>query len=221
MGNPMSILTLFDIDKSYKDSAGKIHRVLSKFSLEIAPGEIVWLRGESGSGKSTVLNIAGLLSSPDSGKRSVDGVDVTSPGPRIAAEMRKTKIGMVFQQGNLLPDLTAVENIMVASADGKTEEILEDRLAEFGLNSIAHYKAKQLSGGQQQRVAFCRALINDPVLVLADEPNSGLDEKNTASITDALESASRRGCAVLLASHYSAFETISTRNIEMECGYRG
>ncbi|WP_394941204.1 ABC transporter ATP-binding protein [Psychromicrobium sp. YIM B11713] len=217
----MSILSLKEISKRYKDETRRSERVLSHFNLEVERGEIVWLRGSSGSGKSTVLNIAGLLSTPDGGSRKIDGVDVTTPSQSLAAQTRRTKIGMVFQHSNLLPELTAVENIMVASVSVLTESEVIDRLAEFDLTSIARHKAKQLSGGQQQRVAFCRALVNEPLLLLADEPNSGLDDNNTNNVREALVAAAARGCAVLLASHSDAFEQIVSRTLDMERGRIG
>ncbi len=195
--------------------------MLSHFDLDIGRGEVVWLRGQSGSGKSTVLNIAGLLSTQDSGTRHIDGQDLTAPTQGLAAETRRTKIGMVFQHSNLLPELTAIENVQIASIVKRTEKDVMERLSELGLAGVAQQQAKQLSGGQQQRVAFCRALVNDPVILLADEPNSGLDEKNTTSIRNALSAAADRGCAVLLASHTSAFETIVSRTLDMEDGRIG
>ncbi len=178
-----SVLRLEEIAKSFADERGNRQLVLPGISLSVEAGEIVWLRGESGSGKSTILNISGLLSTPDAGKVWINGDDRTNASPRTASLVRSSQIGMVFQSSNLLPELTAL---------------------------------KRLSGGQQQRVAFCRALINQPSLLLADEPSSGLDATNTEAVLDAMRTGAAGGCGVLVASHDEVFQRVAHRQLPMK-----
>jgi ABC-type lipoprotein export system ATPase subunit len=210
-----SVLRLDNIAKSFTDERGKRHQVLSGVSLMVEAGEIVWLRGESGSGKSTILNIAGLLSTPDSGKVWIKGRERTHASSRTASLVRSGDVGMVFQSSNLLPELTALENVLLASNRPITRAEIAEQLERFGLVSVADRKAKKLSGGQQQRVAFCRALINHPSVLLADEPSSGLDPANTEAILDAMRAGAASGCGVLVASHDSVFRHVAHRELPM------
>ena len=210
-----SVLRLENIHKSFADEGGRRHQVLAGVDLHVMQGEIVWLRGESGSGKSTILNISGLLSTPDAGRVWIKGHDRTMASHSAAATVRSKEIGMVFQSSNLLPELTALENIVLASSRQLSREAVMQRLERFGLAAVADRKAKRLSGGQQQRVAFCRALINQPSVLLADEPSSGLDASNTEAILEAMRSGAESGCGVLVASHDEVFKHIAHRQLPM------
>lgn len=212
-------LRLESVTKKYPDDDGRKRSVVHDVSFEIFPGEIVWLRGQSGSGKSTILNMSALLSTPNSGKIWINDTLVTPIKPKDAAALRATEIGMVFQSSNLLPELTATENVLLASRKNLEKREILNRLDEFGLGTVVDRKAKKLSGGQQQRVAFCRALINRPSLLLADEPNSGLDDVNSDAIVQAMNRAALEGCAVLVASHDTLFAQVATRTITMAGGF--
>ena len=212
-------LRLESVTKKYRDDDGRKRSVVHNVSLDVNSGEIVWLRGQSGSGKSTILNMAGLLSTPDSGQIWINDRLVTPIKSKAAAAMRGTEIGMVFQSSNLLPELTAAENVLLACRKDLEEREILNRLAQFGLAEVAGRKAKKLSGGQQQRVAFCRALINGPSLLLADEPSSGLDGVNTEAVVQAMHRAVKGGCAVLVASHDPIFGEVASRIITMSGGF--
>ena len=211
-----SVLRLEEIAKSFADERGNRQLVLPGISLSVEAGEIVWLRGESGSGKSTILNISGLLSTPDAGKVWINGDDRTNASPRTASLVRSSQIGMVFQSSNLLPELTALENVLLASSRPMTRATITAQLDRFGLAAVADRQAKRLSGGQQQRVAFCRALINQPSLLLADEPSSGLDATNTEAVLDAMRTGAAGGCGVLVASHDEVFQRVAHRQLPMK-----
>jgi len=210
-----TVLKLENVSKSFRDDHRGRHTVLSGVSLRVDAGEIVWLRGDSGSGKSTVLNIAGLLSTPDAGSVWVDGRDFSRAAPKVAARTRASRIGMVFQSSNLLPELTALENVLLASRGRPSRDQLLQELDRFGLTAVADRKAKKLSGGQQQRVAFCRAVFNRPSVLLADEPTSGLDPTNTELVLKALRTSAANGCGVLVASHDQIFEQVAHRELPM------
>ncbi|MGO4858572.1 ABC transporter ATP-binding protein [Arthrobacter sp. 2MCAF14] len=211
-----SVLRLEEIAKSFTGERGTRQLVLSGISLNVEAGEIVWLRGESGSGKSTILNISGLLSTPDAGKVWINGDDRTNASSRTASLVRSSQIGMVFQSSNLMPELTALENVLLASSQPMTRATITAQLDRFGLAAVADRQAKRLSGGQQQRVAFCRALINQPSLLLADEPSSGLDATNTEAILDAMRTGANSGCGVLVASHDQVFQQVAHRQLPMK-----
>lgn len=211
-----SVLRLENIAKSFADERGNRQIVLPGISLNVEAGEIVWLRGESGSGKSTILNISGLLSTPDAGKVWINGDDRTNASSRTASLIRANEIGMVFQSSNLLPELTALENVLLASRQPMTRATVTEQLECFGLGAVADRQAKRLSGGQQQRVAFCRALINEPLLLLADEPSSGLDAPNTEAILEAMRTGANSRCGVLVASHDQVFQQVAHRQLPMK-----
>lgn len=208
------VLELRGICKSYGRPPRSVS-VLDGVSLSVHSGETVWLRGESGSGKSSLLRVAGLLSSPDSGEVRVAGMKVD--GLHDEADLRRGMIGFVFQQSNLLPDLTVAENVAIAGREIPRHDIYL-RLERLGLKSIADSPAKQISGGEAQRVAFCRATVNDPVLLLVDEPTSGLDAANAALVCEALASARGRGRAILVASHDPLLASVADRVLVMSGG---
>jgi len=175
----MALLTIEDLKKDYK--TGKvITKALRGIDLEIASGEFLSIAGPSGSGKTTLLNIIGCLDVPTSGTVSLNGTDLSDLKKKARAELRKDAIGFVFQSFNLIPVLTAFENVEIPLIllhwdKRKRKETVEQLLIDVGLKEYIHRRPTEMSGGQQQRVAIARALIKDPKLVLADEPTANLD----------------------------------------------
>jgi lipoprotein-releasing system ATP-binding protein len=172
--------------KGIQKSYGQL-QVLKNIDLEISKGEIVAIIGASGAGKSTLLHILGTLDSPDQGKVHIHEVDVFSQSSKNLAAFRNRSIGFVFQFHNLLPEFSALENIMIPGIiGGKDENTVrkkaEDLLQMLGLSERKEHKPSQLSGGEQQRTAVARALINSPDLILADEPSGNLDSKNAIEL---------------------------------------
>lgn len=210
-------LVLENVTKTYSSPAQRT-RVLRSVSLRLEPGEIVWVNGPSGSGKSSLINIAGLLATPSSGEVRFNGSDVTHSSSRVASDLRAQHIGMIFQSHNLLPELTALENVLLAMRRSKQLEEARALLERVGLGRQLNVRAKKLSGGQQQRVAVARALINAPELLLADEPISGLDLENADTILREIAAASAAGCSVIISSHDPAVGAIAHRGIKLEHG---
>ncbi len=194
-------------------SLGKVHSAggesvcaLSEVTLRIAAGEFVAVMGPSGSGKSTLLNLFGLLDSPSSGTYRLDGEDASRLGPDRRAALRNRKLGVVFQNFNLLPRHTALENVelpLVYSAIGAAQR--RRRAAEtLDAVGLAHRRAHwphQLSGGEQQRVAIARAMVNDPLLILADEPTGALDSRTGDAILALFQKLNRAGRTIVLVTH--------------------
>lgn len=210
----MTLLALNGVSKSYGHHSTRVH-VLRSVTINVEAGQTVWLRGESGSGKSSLLRVAGLLSTPDSGTVEICGAVVTAAGS--AHRVRRQQVGLVFQHGNLLPDLTVADNIAIASSK-PSEQKINTVLQGWGLAEIAGRKGKEISGGQAQRVAICRALINDPVVLLADEPTAGLDPANGEKVLAELSRARSNGRAIVVASHDPAVEKIADRILMMKDG---
>jgi len=188
------MLELFEISKQYPSPVGgESLSVLDNISLKVDKGESLAIVGPSGSGKSTLLNIIGGLDRPDSGRVFLDGKDIASANGQELAAIRNQKIGFVFQLHHLLPQLTVLENILVptlAVRDRKVRKQKNDRannlLETVGLSDRSSHRPGQLSGGQMQRVAVVRALINNPSIILADEPTGSLDKASTDNIADLL-----------------------------------
>jgi putative ABC transport system ATP-binding protein len=192
--------------KSYRAPTGKPIRVLAGVDLTVKGGELVVVTGPSGSGKSTLLNVLGLLEDGDSGEIWFEDARVSGLGRAAKSQARGRYVGFLFQSFLLLPSLTALENVMLAAryvrrTGGATRSRAMDLLQEVGVGDRMDHFPAQLSGGEQQRVAFCRAILNDPPLLLADEPTGNLDDANGAVILDALRGRARAGGAVVVVSH--------------------
>lgn len=188
-----------------KKSFGSLE-VLKGVNLEIGKSEVVSIMGASGAGKSTLLQILGTLSTPDSGSLIIDGVDTLSLDSKKLAEFRNLRLGFVFQFHHLLPEFTALENVMIpAFIAGRSrkdaEQHARELLSDLGLAERLTHKPSELSGGEQQRVALARALVNRPSILLADEPTGNLDPKNSWEIMQLLEEINEQGTTVVVVTH--------------------
>ncbi|QLE42894.1 ABC transporter ATP-binding protein [Nostoc sp. C052] len=197
--------------------------VLKEIDLSIEDGEYVAIMGASGSGKSTLMNIIGCLDRPTSGQYILDGRDLTTLDDDELADIRNQYIGFVFQQFNLLPRLTALENVMLPMiyADVPRSQRLESAIAaleKIGLGDRLTNRPSQLSGGQQQRVAIARALVNHPALVLADEPTGALDSKTSHEIMNLLTELNQQGTTIAIVTHDATVAAQTKRVIQMQDG---
>jgi putative ABC transport system ATP-binding protein len=201
----VSLIRLQNIARRYQMGAETIH-ALRDVSLEIQRGEYVAIMGPSGSGKSTLMNVIGCLDSPTSGRYELNGTDVSQMDDNQLAEVRNREIGFVFQTFNLLPRSNALHNVELpliyagAPAEERRQTAL-DALKHVGLADRVHHKPNELSGGQRQRVSVARALVNNPSILLADEPTGNLDSKTGEEIMALFGELSRRGHTILLVTH--------------------
>jgi len=216
------IIHLENIRKSYYLGKQEL-QVLKGISMDVFKNEYVALMGPSGSGKSTLMNILGCLDSPTGGKYILNGKDVSRMPDNDLAEVRNQEIGFVFQQFNLLPRLTALENValpLVYSGISKKERIerATEVMAKVKLEDRSHHKPNELSGGQCQRVAIARALINNPSIILADEPTGNLDSKTSYEIMDILGKIHADGNTVILVTHEEDISHFAHRVIRLRDG---
>jgi len=201
------VLVLDGISKTYGKGGPAPVPVLHDLSLTVGRGEVVALVAPSGAGKSTLLHIAGLLDTADSGRVLLDGRDMSGQGDRARTEARREKLGFVYQFHHLLPEFTAAENIVLPQLanrvpDATAKARAAELLGRVGLSHRADHRPGQLSGGEQQRVAFCRALANQPALLLADEPTGNLDPATSDKVFDVLMALVRdTGLSALIATH--------------------
>lgn len=222
MNNPA--LRLSGITKSYNPGAPNEVAVLRGIDLEVAPGEIVALVAPSGAGKSTLLHIAGLLDTPDAGQVAIGGEDMTGLGDRRRTAVRRSDVGFIYQFHHLLPEFTALENIVLPQlANGTAKPVAEARahelLAQVSIDGRADHRPAALSGGEQQRVAFCRALANGPRLLLADEPTGNLDPDTSDQVFATLMALVRgTGLAALIATHNLDLAARMDRQIRLDAG---
>ena len=195
-------------------------RALDSVTFDVRAGEWIAIMGPSGSGKTTLINILGGLDRPTSGRAVVDGVNVGILGERELTRYRAERVGFVFQNFNLVPYLSALENVMLAqyfhSVTDETEAA--ESLGRVGLGDRLDHLPSQLSGGEQQRVALARALINHPKLILADEPTGNLDEANEQIVLEILRELHRSGHTILLVTHSSEIGRMADRRIELAHG---
>ncbi len=213
------MISLTDITKTYHLGTIDVP-VLKHVDLSIAEGEYVAIMGASGSGKSTLMNIIGCLDRPSSGHYLLAGTDLTTLSDDELADIRNQYIGFVFQQFNLLPKLTALANVMLPMiyADvSRSQRIKQatEALAQVGLSDRLQNRPNQLSGGQQQRVAIARALVNNPALVLADEPTGALDSTTSQEIMELLTELNQQGTTIALVTHDANVAAKTKRTIQM------
>jgi putative ABC transport system ATP-binding protein len=217
-----SIIHLENIRKNY--FLGKqVIEVLKGISLDILKNEYVALMGPSGSGKSTLMNILGCLDTPTAGTYILNGKDVSRMSDNDLADVRNNEIGFVFQQFNLLPRLTALENVALPLVyAGLNKKLRSEKamsvLQKVGLEDRSHHKPNEMSGGQNQRVAIARALVNDPSIILADEPTGNLDSKTSHEIMDIFEKIHTAGNTVVLVTHEEDIANHARRIIRLRDG---
>jgi putative ABC transport system ATP-binding protein len=220
-----SLIRVVDLKRSYALGDVTVH-ALRGVTTEIAKGSMIAIVGASGSGKSTLMNILGLLDRPSSGQYFLDGEDVSGFDRDRRAELRNRKIGFVFQNFSLLPRTTALENVelpLLYNGRGSRPKQRHDKAMELlrtvGLGERAHHAPNQLSGGQQQRVAIARALVNDPELILADEPTGNLDSRTSVEIMEILQRLNREGgITVLLITHEHDIAGYASRVVTIRDG---
>jgi putative ABC transport system ATP-binding protein len=222
--NNGALVKLADVHKTYRTGEMRVHAVRG-VSLEIERGEFVALMGASGSGKSTLMNILGCLDRPSSGSYILNDADVSGLDRDRLADIRNRKIGFVFQNFNLLPRTSARENVelpLIYSAQRLSNAQLREKadrvLASVGLAGREDHPPSQLSGGQQQRVAIARALINDPEVVLADEPTGNLDSRTSVEIMGIFQQLNERGITIIMVTHEQDIATYARRNVLMRDG---
>lgn len=223
MGN-RNVIELDDIRRNFQVGDETVH-ALRVVSFSIREGEFVTIMGTSGSGKSTLLNILGCLDTPTSGEYLLDGIPVRTMSKSQRARLRNRKIGFVFQNYNLLPKTTAVENVelplmynsRVSSSERRRRAI--DALVAVGLGDRLEHRSNQMSGGQMQRVAIARALVNDPAVILADEATGNLDTRTSFEILVLFQKLHAEGRTIIFVTHNPEISQYSSRNIRLRDGH--
>lgn len=215
------MIEIENISKTYFRGEGEKVEALRGASFKISPAEFVVVRGASGSGKSTLLNILGCLDRPTAGSYNLEGEDVADLDDTALSRIRNAKIGFIFQSFNLLPRTTALENVEIPMVygDGHVDrEKAMSVLEHVGLATRANHFASELSGGEQQRVAVARALINNPTLILADEPTGNLDLTTGGEVMCLLQALNREGRTILLVTHDNSVASYAAREIVLRDG---
>ncbi|MEM7425418.1 MAG: ABC transporter ATP-binding protein [Pseudomonadota bacterium] len=218
-----AVLSLRNITRTYGEGESKLH-VFHDASMELQAGELVALIGPSGAGKSSLLHIAGLLEAPDSGGVYIDGRDVAQSPDNVRTEVRRSQIGFVYQFHHLLPEFSALENVMMpqrilGKSKPEARARAEDLLTRLGLSARMTHRPAELSGGEQQRVAIARAVANHPKLLLADEPTGNLDPRTAAGVyAEFLRMIEEEGLTALIATHNLELSAQMDRVIRMEDG---
>ncbi len=209
------LLEVKNVSKIY----GELH-ALKDVNLTVKKGEWVAIMGSSGSGKSTMMNIIGCMDKPSVGEVILDGQNITKETQKSLTEIRREKIGLIFQQFHLIPYLTALENVMVAQYYHSIPDEQEalDALEIVGLKERAHHLPSQLSGGEQQRVCIARALINNPEIILADEPTGNLDETNENIVINILKKLHAEGTTIIVVTHDAEVGSAAERKIILDYG---
>ena len=215
-----NLITMRGVAKDYRRGSETIH-ALRDVTMSIATGEFVAVLGPSGSGKSTLLQILGCLDRPDAGEIEFDGEAMHAASERALTAIRSRKVGFVFQQFFLQPTLTALENVQVPAifASSRPEENrAKELLDEVGLNHRLHHRPSELSGGEMQRVAIARALINEPKLLLADEPTGSLDSSNAQAVVELFARLHAHGLTVVMVTHNDQLARHAARTLQMQDG---
>jgi putative ABC transport system ATP-binding protein len=214
-----AVISLVDVTREYEGHGGKVC-ALNSASFSIVAGEWVAITGPSGSGKSTLVNLIGCLDRPTHGRLSIDGVDVASMSATDLDRFRADKIGFIFQQFHLIPYLSALENVMLAqyfhSMTDEKEALAA--LERVGLGHRAEHLPSELSGGEQQRVCVARALINNPPILLADEPTGNLDEANQKIVAGLLKDLHAQGHTIVMVTHDPEMASLAQRKIALSHG---
>ena len=216
------IITVDNINKTYKNGSLEL-QVLKNISFKVDKGEFLAIMGSSGSGKSTMMNILGCLDNQYEGRYILDGIDISKSTENELSEIRNKKIGFIFQSFNLLPRLTALENVelpLVYSSIPKEgrHKRANELLEMVGLKDRTHHRPNELSGGQRQRVAIARALVNDPSIILADEPTGNLDSKSEGEIIEILQKLNKMGKTIVIVTHEPNIGEIAQRKIVFKDG---
>ncbi len=221
----MTLINLKKISKSFLMGDETVHAI-SDLSLHIDEGEFTSIVGTSGCGKSTMMNILGLLDLPTTGEYFLDNIDVSKMSDDKLSSIRNTKIGFVFQSFHLLPRSNAKQNVELPLLYNNELNLGDNEISDFALKSLdrvglknrAHHKPNELSGGQRQRVAIARALVNNPKIILADEPTGALDSKTSVEILDLFEELNRQGVTVVIVTHDEKVASRCRRVIRMSDG---
>lgn len=216
------IITVNNVNKTYHNGSMEL-QVLKNISFTVKEGEFLAIMGSSGSGKSTMMNILGCLDHEYNGEYILDGIDISKSSEDELSEIRNKKIGFIFQSFNLLPRLTALENVelpLVYSSVPKADRHQKalELLEMVGLKDRVHHKPNELSGGQRQRVAIARALVNNPSIILADEPTGNLDSKSEEEIIEILQKLNKMGKTIVIVTHEPNIGEIAQRKIVFKDG---
>ncbi len=219
----MKVIELIDVYKIYRTAYYEI-RALNGITMDVEEGEFIVVMGPSGSGKSTLLNLIGCLDKPTSGKVLINGIETSELSDKQLTELRRDTIGFIFQTYNLIPTLTAFENVelpMIFKGISKKERERKamELLSMVGLEELADRKPNEMSGGQQQRVAIARALANDPLILLCDEPTGNLDTKTGKQVMDIIKQQNEeRGVTVILVTHNPMLSSYGDRVVRIRDG---
>ena len=216
------LISLKNICRSYRNGEQEL-QVLKNINLEISEGEFVAIMGPSGSGKSTLMNTIGMLDTPTSGEYYLEGQEVARLGEKQLAQVRNQQIGFVFQQFFLLSKMDAVQNvelplIYAGVPAAQRRELAEEYLSKVELTDRIHHLPSELSGGQKQRVAIARALVNDPSIILADEPTGALDTKTGSQIMELLVELNEEGKTIIMVTHEPEIAAYAKRQIVIRDG---
>ncbi len=217
------MIKIQNLCKSFQRPGEPLLKVLHEVDFSVDEGEFVAIVGPSGSGKTTLMNILGLLDRPDSGSYALRGKQVAELSPEERAKVRNEAIGFVFQQFHLLPRTTATENVELpmlysTRSDADIRKRAREALCRVGLEERLTHDPSELSGGQQQRVAIARAMVNDPAVLLADEPTGNLDQKSGRQIMDLFRELNRNGSTILLITHDDAVANTASRIVHIDNG---
>ncbi len=217
----MEFVALDSVKKEYQAGEGHV-RALEEISLTIDEGEFVAIMGPSGSGKTTLLNILGAMSPPTTGKLLVEGIDIYGLKQEKRADFRHEFLGFIFQQLHLIPYLTAIENVMlplvISQMNGSKASVARDALVKVGLGDKVDRLPDQLSGGEQGRVAIARAIVNEPPILLADEPTGTLDSRTGEEIMEIFQTLNQEGHTIIMVTHSAESAGHATRVISIADG---